>query len=332
MKTFKFKDYNIYVADIETIAINQPAVIGLQAPIAIGFYNGASIKTYSLQHKNDNLVEQFINDLAREAGSKNYVFFHNLAKFDGYILMSELKNKKKYNTELILRDNSIYQITFTINNKIIIIKDSYLLIPFSLKKAGELFECNLKKIEYAFNDKDLDFYLNNSKAMSLLIEYMKNDLFLLWEILIKTDAIFLGKFNINIYNNLTLYSLSQKIFLRKFYKGSFITLKDNEENFIKKSYFGGMNEVIKPYGQNLIMLDVNSMYPFIMRNIELGKDSGRFIFENKELKDLKTFTKKNIGFTKVIVDCKKNYRYPLIPYQQEDHKIIYPTGIFIATV
>ena len=36
--------------------------------------------------------------------------------------------------------------------------------------------------------------------------------------------------------------------------------------FIKDSYYGGAVDVYKPYGKNVYRYDVNSLYPYIMKN------------------------------------------------------------------
>ena len=58
-----------------------------------------------------------------------------------------------------------------------------------------------------------------------------------------------------------------KIFLMRYYNNN-IPLINNRSIYddIKKSYFGGITEVYRPYGENLYYYDVNSLYPYAALN------------------------------------------------------------------
>lgn len=62
---------------------------------------------------------------------------------------------------------------------------------------------------------------------------------------------------------LTISRLALNKFFRNYLKDSKIPLinKLNQFNFIYSGYFGGRTEVLKPYGQNLLYYDMNSIYP-----------------------------------------------------------------------
>lgn len=67
---------------------------------------------------------------------------------------------------------------------------------------------------------------------------------------------------------LTISSLAKTKFLKYYLNKSKIPLinTNNLFNFIYSAYFGGITEVYKPYGKNLIYLDVNSLYPYAALN------------------------------------------------------------------
>lgn len=41
-------------------------------------------------------------------------------------------------------------------------------------------------------------------------------------------------------------------------------------SFIKEAYFGGITEVYKPYGKDLIYIDINYLYPYAALNLMPG--------------------------------------------------------------
>lgn len=40
---------------------------------------------------------------------------------------------------------------------------------------------------------------------------------------------------------------------------------EGEDKFIRRAYFGGRTYVFQPYGEDLYYYDVNSLYPYIMK-------------------------------------------------------------------
>ncbi|GER42509.1 DNA polymerase [Striga asiatica] len=43
----------------------------------------------------------------------------------------------------------------------------------------------------------------------------------------------------------------------------------NEDSFIRRAYYGGHTDVYKPYGENLYYYDVNSLYPYVMKEFPM---------------------------------------------------------------
>lgn len=69
-------------------------------------------------------------------------------------------------------------------------------------------------------------------------------------------------------DSITISGLAKTKFLKFYIKNSKIPLINISTifDFIYLAYFGGITEVYRPYGQNLIFLDVNSLYPFSALN------------------------------------------------------------------
>jgi len=80
--------------------------------------------------------------------------------------------------------------------------------------------------------------------------------------------------NLEMTECLTISSLAKKKFLKYYLSDSKIPLINSNIlfNFIYSAYFGGITEVYKPFGQNLIYLDVNSLYPYNAINPMPGND------------------------------------------------------------
>lgn len=80
-----------------------------------------------------------------------------------------------------------------------------------------------------------------------------------------SDVIY-RKHKIQVSGTLTISSLAMNIFLTNYYDPTKAAIplinKRSLAVDIRKSYFGGITEVYKPYGESLYYYDVNSLYPF----------------------------------------------------------------------
>ena len=87
----------------------------------------------------------------------------------------------------------------------------------------------------------------------------------------KFNAYVHSDFGIQVTSSITISSIAFKIFLLKYNTNNlpFIN-KISMYDDIKSSYFGGVTEVYRPYGEDLYYYDVNSLYPFAALNVMLG--------------------------------------------------------------
>ena len=93
-------------------------------------------------------------------------------------------------------------------------------------------------------------------------------------------------------------------------------------NFIKQGYYGGITEVYKPYGTNLVYIDVNSLYPLAALNPMAGLECIYMkSFEDKGLDLDKLF-----GFFYAKVKTNNQY-LGLLPVRNDD-RLIFPNGEF----
>jgi DNA polymerase type B, organellar and viral len=83
------------------------------------------------------------------------------------------------------------------------------------------------------------------------------------------------EFNAQLTDALTISRLALNIYLNKYLKDHQIPIisKYDMFKFIQLGYYGGITEVYKPYGENLIYIDVNSLYPHAALNPMPGHES-----------------------------------------------------------
>lgn len=131
---------------------------------------------------------------------------------------------------------------------------------------------------------------------------------------------------------LTIAATSLSLWRSKFQndyilKESFMLKDDTVKDFIFEGYYGGRTEVfIRGKFNNINYYDVNSLYPFCMKNDFPLPNS----VKNIEEKDLSVY---NIiryhGVTKAKIEA-PNINIPLLPYRKNG-KLIFPTGKFTGT-
>ena len=183
--------------------------------------------------------------------------------------------------------------------KTIIFKDSYLLLPLSLRSLCKAFDILTSKGHFPFNVKNI-FYTgvipkfeywtgitlseyklikdnNIGKLWSFRLEaikYCKLDCKSLHEIITKFNELIFNEFKINVHSVLTLPSLAMRIYKTHFMpKDTIYQLLGRVEKDIRQSYTGGAVDVYIPHNKivglmnsftRLFYYDVNSLYPTIM--------------------------------------------------------------------
>lgn len=225
-------------------------------------------------------------------------YFHNL-KFDGSFWLDYLMKEKKYKQALYSLDGSDdyqsqrflpkskmknktfsysisslgqwYKIIIKTNNKIIELRDSLKLLPFSLKRIGVSFQTKHKKLEMEYEG----LRYPNCAISEEELKYIKNDVLVLKEAM---EIMFQEG-----HKKLTIGSccLSEYKYLigRKKYNEYFPDIykmeipeniygSPNAGEYIRKSYRGGWCYLVKGKENKIIhngcTADVNSLYPSMM--------------------------------------------------------------------
>ena len=103
-------------------------------------------------------------------------------------------------------------------------------------------------------------------------------------------------------------------------------IKPKLHYIIKQSYFGGITEVYKPYGENIKSYDVNSLYPTSMHNFPMPTGK-MYHFKNNNLNVTENLIPTQLkikdpthGFFKVIVESPENLNTPILPFRLKTPK------------
>jgi hypothetical protein len=303
----RFKDYNIYFSDIETILVDN-----IHNPVSI-----------SLVGDDDECI--IFNDITSYISyiknniKKSLIYFHNFGKFDSTFILNELvKTESTSNIHIIERNNIIYQLE--LRDLKVLFRDSYLIIPISLEKIGENF-CEIhRKNELDYSDITNIYY----KDPDIIHRQCIKDTLVLKEGFYNYKKSVEDEFKIDMLDNLTLPSLSYNIFKMSYYNFDKCPIAKNPYNvdeFIRRSYKGGISEVYKPYMKNGYCYDANSLYPFIMKESKFPVGKGKFV--KGENIDINNF----IGF----IECEiiSDNEYNFLTYRCEKRGLITPKGKWI---
>jgi hypothetical protein len=322
-----FLSYKFITMDLETREMNIKGNRRL-VPYCVSIYDGATSKSFYLEdYKDENeMLKNSIYYIMRRKYHGYRVYLHNFSNFDSIFLISVLSNFNSVIKPLI-NDGKYIELKFRFGDKnqyYLLFRDSYLLLPSSLRELAINFKVSNKEhfpylfvndstvplnyegmipeykyysgiTEEEFNSeykderlfkkiKDCKYqgitpeeykqifieYLEGFKVWNLrneTIQYCEQDCISLYEVIKVFSERTYKKFKVDIHKCPTLSSLSFKIyrsnFLKDEYKIPLITGRIYE--FIKQSYMGGGVDVYKPYGENIYVYDVNSLYPNEMK-------------------------------------------------------------------
>jgi hypothetical protein len=173
----------------------------------------------------------------------------------------------------------------------------------------------VSKYDERFNSIEM---FNNFKLLEEFKQYAVRDSSALFDALIEAQNYYYNKYCVDITSILSASSLSFKIFRQCFLKVNIPILKNTQDFFIRKGYFGGATDIYRCYVENAHYYDVNSLYPHAMKNLMPLK----VIKFHDNLNNIKLDN--FFGFCLVRVTSSINIEYPLLPYKH-DGKTIFPT-------
>lgn len=334
------------VADTETIYldnIHKPYAAGLMMvrpgdkinKISINYYfsEDYSIILDSFEERSTKVLYDFvlrILSIVRKEKSTLTIYFHNFSRFDGILLLKHLAyHHKSLKLKPLMRNNRLYELAVYSGKKMLFrFRDSLNLLPGNLNSLGKNLCPDLGpkgSFSIPYDELKVEDLINNRRE---LLDYMKQDIRLLGGVMQKAQEIYWELFQVDIESKITLPSLALSIFRLKYYDVSNFPIhipNKNEDTFIRRAYYGGHTDTYMPYGEDLYYYDVNSLYPFVMK--EFPMPGGEPVWHsNLESKDLDSM----FGFIEAYVVCPKTIKKPFLPYRDKNNTLLFPTGEFVG--
>lgn len=241
----KLENQNVIVSDIEARDwINF---------LCIGVYDGKIYKYFI------SLEDYF--DFIFSCKCKE-IYFHFGGGYDFLFLLDfSYKNFETFEvTEMLPRGSKFLSISIKRKSTghVIRFMDSSALLPFSLRSLAENFGVETQKGEIDY-EKILE-------VTDELLFYMKADHLALHQVLIK---FFSNPLIVAAGRKQTIASQAYNIYKKSFQKVAIDRLSPEIDSFCRQAYQGGRTEIFKPVFNGpgkLSVYDINSLYPFAMKN------------------------------------------------------------------
>lgn len=285
MKARKFK---IYACDFETTVFKGQTFTEVWSACFCELYK----KDVKIMHSIHDFFNYFFG-----LNENIKMYFHNL-KFDGSFILSYLLKDLHYEQacekmnadgSLVrwletkdMKNNSIkysisemgqwYYIIIKKNNKIIEIRDSLKLLPFSLESIGKSFDTEHKKLKMKYEG----YRYAGCEITPEEQQYIKNDVLVLKEALEimfneKHNSLTIGSCCLNEYKTIMTKPLIERLYpnIAEYTVNVPLEFK-NADEYVRKSYKGGWCYLKKgcenKIYNNGTTADVNSLYPSVMHS------------------------------------------------------------------
>ena len=263
----------------------------------------------------------------------------NKERFNGYTLYAH--NGGKYDLPLAIKKAFIDSPEFLIEGKgcvelnnawigfslrsrkdrkfKIYFRDSYRLLPMSLKALANELNVKHKKLDETISHEDIT--LINYNTYPQLKKYLTHDVFGLLEVIQEFGTKVFNDLGIDITKCFTGASLSKKNFFKNYYDTSkpIYKLSSDNDKLIRDSYFGGRVECFKMGIINkAYYYDFTSLYPDVGRkNLPYGKPTV------VKLKRCKKLDNSFFGFVECLVRTKNKKCIPKHALIKDD-RLIFP--------
>ena len=243
------RNYRIAVFDLEAE--------NMVETYALGFYDGNPEKKVIIFDDPEYHVHNFLMKFISKKYRGWYCFAHNGGRYD-FLKLIEVLTKPEWNMyhiSLIPQGSSIIGIDVRDDSQHVWhFRDSYAILPYSLRKLTQDFNVKHKKLE-------LDFEKNHESQDWQ--KYLSYDCLGLYEVLQKYQS------ELNSLGGelgLTVASTALKTFRRTFLEHDIQTYHDYDD-VIRQAYYGGRTEIFRMYAPEgkYFCYDINSMYPAVMK-------------------------------------------------------------------
>ena len=319
----------IGVFDIETVNYNSRLY-----PYAIGILIDDNLKIFYIKDyfngdfiiASNKMVKAFI-EYINNTNKSCTLYAHNMGNFDGYLILKDIIAKIP---DILIDDqNTIITMSFKNKNGVKIeFKDSYRILPASLKELSIIFDIDYKKQEFNHELVTIGLIIENRmfqghRFKTSVINYLKHDLLSLHEILLKVSKYLLTSYKISLLDCFSTSSMAMKIYRTMFMGPEEIPILPRfYDKILRKTYMGGIVNVIIPKGDNLFYYDVNSLYPSVMNKAMPGQMIKHHIGQF----DLTTF----FGFVYAQIEVPKHINHPYACYRTETGELITPVGKWVG--
>jgi hypothetical protein len=335
-KTNKNKNLvnNFITLDIETYIKDNILI-----PFCISIFDGKKTYSYFISDYKDSkdlILTALKSILVRKYNGYN-IYIHNMAKFDIIFLLKYLV--KLGEVQPIIHNGRIITINLNFGRDLeykLQFKDSYLILLASLAKLTKGFMVkNLKSIfPFLFVSEDNLNYIgevpgfkyfgdkiklseyndyisqfnNNWNLRDETIRYCEIDCISLHQVIYKFTELIFNLFGKNVHHYPTLPSLAFAIFRSSFmFENSIPQLSGKIGKDIRQGYTGGAVDMYIPKGKNIYCYDVNSLYPFVMKEypMPVGKPT---LFEG----DIRKIDPQAFGFFFCEIIAPDNIKHPIL--------------------
>ena len=286
------KTFRYFMCDFETTVYKGQVNTEVWASASVELFTDDVNIFHSIGEQYDYFIEQDCNIIA---------YYHNL-KFDGAFWLSYLLVDKGYkqayrktgkeenNVEWLsdydMSNNTFkysisdkgmwYTMTIKVNNRIIQIRDSLKLLPFSVKRIGESFGTKHKKLDMEYTG----FRYAGCEITEEEKKYIANDVLVVKEALEIMfnqghDRLTIGSCCLSEYKSICKKSTKHMLEYKEMFPDIYNMALDkgqygyeNAEEYIRRSYRGGWCYLVKgkenKIKTNGTTADVNSLYPSMM--------------------------------------------------------------------
>ena len=297
----------------------------------------------------DKMVE-IIRSKSNSVETNNLTLLaHNASRFDTNFVVELCKLSRDDN--LIMRNNQILSVTIKNGDRTIKIIDSMQHLVGSLIKVSKDFNVREEKgiFPYSWYNEDMLGYIGNKPPVEKFLEnkkeeekenvikmwkdikepfnaknylngYLKSDLIMLTDTLNKYIKESINQNGINPINYIGAPSYSNNVFKANHVETKLITEDWMTESFVRKSYFGGRNEIYKFHTDKGYVNDINSSYPWAMTQ---PMPDGKGVYYMGD-------PGKSFGFIRADVQVNSDFKIPILPVRK-DGLLIFPTGSFSGT-
>ena len=270
---------------------------------AIGYtFDGIDANMVYADNKgNDYFIKWLLENLP-----EGIIYSHNGGKFDNLFIFDYCIKHGIDVFALKVIHSSLARFAIKYNGKRLEFRDSFLIMPASLKNLTNSFNVAHKKLAM-----DYDLGINDLRFK----EYFKNDILGLYELIKIAKAQGLT-------NKLTIASASMHNYLENFYTKKPEPLASKVKEFIKPFYYGGRCEVFKRYGRDLNYYDINSLYPYVMQKY-------RYTDLDAQYYNSRQFSECGFYFCNIKTP---QMNIPFLPIKSNSGKLIFAQGSFKSVI